>query len=116
MRLDHLLSREPLFGVWHSPHCLGSSNLGVWVGVGLGVRVSLPVWGGGVDAVEVGWASEGQARCRVHAQHLASRFPRVGLPVVGGCCVGCGGFVGWVCVPARAEAVCGWGVGVVGCL
>jgi len=34
----------------------------------------------------------------------------------GGCCVGCGGFVGWVCVPARVLAVCGWGVGVVGCL
>ena len=29
---------------------------------------------------------------------------------------GVGGVLGWVCVPARVLAVCGWGVGVVGCL
>ena len=90
----------------------------VWVGVGLGVRVSLPVWGGGVDAVEVGWASGTVCKHAVGFT-LNTWLPasRVLASLLWGVVVwGVGGLSGWVCVPARVLAVCGWGVGVVGCL
>ena len=92
------------------------------MGVGLGVRVSLPAMGGGVDAVEVGWASETVCKHAVgFTLNTWLPAPRVvASSLWGGCCVGCGGFVGLgVCAcpcPGRVWLGCGCGGLFVNCI
>ena len=70
MRLDHLLSREPVFGGCALSYC-------GWVCVSCACIKSLPAWVVGVGAFGLGIETK-QACCRVHVQHLLGDKPTTG--------------------------------------